>query len=137
MKKLSEYTRSVQLEMLLADPHCVDGHSLGDYTQEEQARLDYAVLCSLRRKAYTEHVEKRMVVDPAVAGWAAAMAAKHGPKVRVWANAVSWVESLLIVRYGEAVEHWPEVFTEQDLDRAKRWAAGTIPSGVTLIEGKE
>ena len=132
-KKLSEYWRGVQLEMLLANPDLIAEHNLKDYTPEEQNRLDYTVLCALRRKAYSEHVAG-MEIDPQIQTWASSMAAKYGSKVRVYVNALPWVEALLVVRYGEAVEHWPTEFSEKDLNRAARWAAGQVPTYVKPIE---
>jgi hypothetical protein len=132
-RKLSEHTREIQLEMLLANPDLLSEQKLGDYTPDEQNRLDYTVLCALRRKAYGEYVGG-MLLDPVVRGWASAMAAKYGPKVRVHANALPWLEALLVVRYGEAIDHWPTELSEKDLNRAKEWALGKIPANVVLIE---
>jgi type 1 glutamine amidotransferase len=132
-KKLSEYKREEQLEMLLANPDLLAEHDLKDYTPDEQNRLDYTVLCALRRKAYSEHVAT-MDIDPKVKVWAAGMEAKHGPKVRVHVNPMPWIEALLVVRYGEAVGNWPAEFSEKDIARAVRWAAGEVPQGVKLIE---
>jgi len=107
--------------------------TLSDYTAEEQAKLAYPDLCKLRRQAYAAHAAT-IPVPAALDGWAATMTKRHGPKVQVWANQVPWIVALLVVRYGEAVDHWPAAFTDKDVDRAARWAQGDIPTGVSLVD---
>lgn len=106
--------------------------TLSDYSQEELARLPYPELCKLRRRAWEAHVAT-MNVPAELAGWAAEMAKRHGLKVQVWSNELPWLTALLVVRYGEAMECWPAAFSVQDIARARDWANGQIPGGVTLI----
>lgn len=108
--------------------------TLSDLTPAEQNALPYPELCRLRRQAYAAHAAT-MQVPEALTAWAATMERRHrNPKVQAWANQVPWLVALLIVRYGEAVEHWPDAFTEKDVQRAMEWAGGKIPVGIALIE---
>lgn len=79
---------------------------LRDHTAEEQLALSYAELCRLRREHWAEHVAS-MTVPSAITAWAAQMAAKYGPLVKVHGHhlhdhLVDWPTALMIVRYGEA-----------------------------------
>ena len=77
-----------------------------------------------------------LTMDPtkALSGWVAQMTARHGPKVRVHRGTYSFLAALGIARYGEAPDHWPAAFSEEDVIRAKRWLYnGNVPEGVTYI----
>lgn len=67
--------------------------------------------------------------------WAARMSVKYGEKVKVWHNVLDWVSALYVVRWGEAVEHWPDVLTEKDIQRAHDWEGGrgSIPNGLQYL----
>jgi len=55
--------------------------------------------------------------------------------VQVHANQLPWITALMVVRYGEAIDFWPDAFDEKDLDRAIEWKdKGRIPNGVKLID---
>lgn len=89
----------------------------------------YQVVLPSRRNAYALHVTQMAVPDDLNA-WVAWMTERHGPTVKVWHNTVPWLEALLVVRYGEAVEHWPAEFSEGDVLRAQEWSQGKLPNGV-------
>lgn len=119
---------------------------LEDHAPEELAALPYVELCALRRAAYRAHYAA-MDVNDAVVAWAAQMAAKYGPKVKVHANALPWPIALLVVRYGEAIhvldretgeekQFWPQLFTKDDVKKAQEWLAGQLNKDVVLLFGK-
>lgn len=92
----------------------------------------YRKLLELRKDAYAAAVEA-MHVDPAIKAWAERMATRTGPAVKVNHNTLPWIEALLVVRYGEAVEHWPAATTIADYGRAKDWEDGKeIPEPVRV-----
>lgn len=92
--------------------------------QPEKATIDgYRALIAARADAYAEHVAG-MSIDPAITGWAERMAQRYGPTVKVWHQTLPWVEALMVVRYGEAIEHWPDTMTTADLGRADDWEHG-------------
>jgi len=103
---------------------------------------DYEGVLAARRIAYAEHL-KAAHVDPALKAWAERMAVRDGPTVKVWHNDLPWLEALMVVRYGEAVEHWPSATTIADWGRATDWEAGKeIPFAVVRaatmnLSGKE
>jgi len=92
----------------------------------------YRKLLDLRAVAYAAAV-RVMHVDPAILAWAERMDARTGPTVKVHHNTVPWVQALLIVRYGEAVEHWPGATTVADHGRAMDWESGKeVPEPVRI-----
>jgi len=108
-----------------------------DYKPDELNELPYAQVLAIRQKAYAEHVAA-MPADEEIAAWAARMASKHGRFVQMWANTVDWPTALLILRWGEAPEHWPAEFGEDDVRRAVTWEAGTRRAeGVTYLGGEQ
>ncbi|MCS6297181.1 MAG: hypothetical protein H8K09_13175 [Nitrospira sp.] len=102
-------------------------------SSETQATMPYAELCVMRSSAFAEHVGA-MEVPTRLKEWAAIMQARYGRKVKVWhAVQTSWLVALMIVRYGEAIEHWPGAFSDDDVRRAVKWEQGEMPAGVTYI----
>ena len=90
----------------------------------------YRKLLELRAVAYAAAAQA-MYVDPAIRAWAERMEARTGPTVKVAHNTLPWVQALLVVRYGEAVEHWPGATTVADYGRALDWESGKeIPEPV-------
>ncbi len=128
---------------------------LADYSQDEQNTMPYGELCSLRRTAYEEFAST-MTVRSEVDEWARRMEFRHlnsgeyevwcdrnqivgndadkaqwSKTVGIWANRVSMVVALLIVRYGEAIDNWPNKFTDLDVARCHKWLVeGKIPGSV-------
>lgn len=100
---------------------------------EEQATMPYQDLCNMRTAAYGEHVAS-MSVPQRLKEFAALMQARYGSKMKVWhAVQTSWLVALCIVRYGEAVEHWPAEFSADDIARAIKWEQGETPSGIVYL----
>lgn len=97
-------------------------------------RREYFVwLHGLRRECFER---RAAAMDPtqALTDWVGQMTAQHGPLVQVFGISYSWPAALGVVRYGEAPDHWPAAFTEDDVHRAKRWLyQGAVPEGVTYI----
>jgi hypothetical protein len=92
----------------------------------------FAWLTPIREEAF----ERRAMALTGAANFApfvSAMATLHGPRVRVWRNTLSWLAALAVVRYGEALDHWPAAWSIEDLQRAQRWLDGKVPEGVTYI----
>lgn len=88
-------------------------------TDEQNATttLDgYKAMCELRRAAYREHVARMTISDDAQT-LIDQLEATYGPRVQVWHNVVSWPVAVMIARYGEALEHWPDEFTADDVRR--------------------
>lgn len=93
---------------------------------------EYKDVLAARRIAYAAHV-KGMTVDPALRAWAERMSTR-GKTVRVWHQDLPWLEALMVIRYGEAidgvdakgekVQHWPSAFAIADYGRAKDWEEG-------------
>lgn len=98
---------------------------------DEHHALTRPKLLALRRSVYAEHV-RQMTVRPEVQRWAATMAALHPNGAKVWDNRLSWIEALLVVRYGEDTRHWPQTFSDGDVARAQAWLQQEkIPTGVS------
>jgi hypothetical protein len=92
----------------------------------------YRKLLELRKDAYAAAVEV-MSIDPAIRQWAERMTLRFGHSVKVHHNTLPWVQALLVVRYGEAVEHWPGATTVADYGRAMDWESGkAIPEPVRV-----
>ncbi len=102
---------------------------------EKQNEMPYDELVTLRANAFEEHVAA-MPLPQVLKEWAALMQARYGDQVRVHLVTYrSWLVALMVVRYGEAIEHWSGKFTEEDCSRAVAWAHGKIPYGVNTAIG--
>ncbi len=99
---------------------------------DEQEQMGRPKLLALRRSVYAEHV-RQMMVSPEITQWATKMDVLHPQGVQVWENKLNWIEALLVVRYGEDVRHWPQMFGDGDLDRANKWLLGKHPAGSRLL----
>jgi len=100
---------------------------------DERTAKEYARVCCERARAYTAHLQT-MALPAYLHVWAAEMTAKHQKSlVKVHHNYLPWIQALLVVRYGEAVEHWPATVTEQDIERAREWKRGAnVPKAVSI-----
>lgn len=102
---------------------------------------DYNKVLATRKRQYKEHISKMAFIDPALHAWAERMSAKHGSMVKVWHNQLDWLSALMVVRYGEAIEHWPQGTSVADHGCSQEWESGNIPYSVevasTLTLGKE
>ena len=84
----------------------------------------------LLKETYVDLTNK-IPVPKVLQEWAGYMTAKYGPTVKVHQCMYdNWLTALLIVRYGEAIHHWPSEYTESDIQRAARWFHGAQPEGV-------
>ena len=127
---------------------------LSDYTQAEQNELDYAELCKLRAAAFIEQTEK-MAVPDALEQWSRKMEyralnsgvydewcekndimpsdaekARWAKTTGVHAHRIPHLAALMVVRYGEALDFWPDEFSEADIKRAQDWLDGKTPDAV-------
>jgi hypothetical protein len=101
-------------------------------TMDEATAKAYAALCIERARGYAARLTT-MTIPLYLTTWAAQMAATHGvAEVKVHHNYLPWLAAFFVVRYGEAVEHWPETISEKDLERARKWKQGRQPSVVTM-----
>jgi hypothetical protein len=99
--------------------------------QEDQNSMPYAKLLDLRHAAYKDHMGTHEIPTELVA-WDGMMRAKYGNHIKVHHNVYdSFLVALMVVRYGEAVEYWPDKFSEEDLKRADAWQRGSTPYGVS------
>lgn len=97
---------------------------------DEQIALGPAGIAKLRRAAWREHAEA--IATDASRAWASQMAAKYGPAVKVWHNALSWPEAYLVGRYGEDVEQWPGSYTSDDTARMAQ-LVGSLSTAPSLV----
>lgn len=98
---------------------------------------EYREVCRLRCEAFAEHLAAMESPPDELRRWAAFMFAYHGPRVRVHRIVYdNWLVALLVVRYGEALYHWPQAFSEGDLARAKRWQEGQTPKPVQYVSAE-
>lgn len=102
---------------------------------DEQERLPREQLLALRRSCYGEHL-RQMLMRPEIAQWATTMEVLHPGGVQIWENRLSWIEALLVARYGEDTRHWPQTFSDGDVDRARRWLAGQTPAGARIVQSE-
>lgn len=86
----------------------------------------YMQLAGMRRAAYREHVAA-MTIAPSMGALIEQLTQRHGERVKVWHNVVSWPVALMIARYGEAPEHWPTEFTADDERRVQNLLSGRMP----------
>ncbi len=83
-----------------------------------------------------EKLSSAIAVPSELQEWVGYMKVKYGEVVKVHQSKyTSWIIALLIVRYGEAETHWPDKFSEADIQRAARWFQGECPEGVSYITG--
>ncbi len=87
------------------------------------------------REIECEEKLKGIIVPPPLREWAAVMTVRTGSEtVKVGHNQLPWITALLVVRYGEATNHWPAAFTPDDLKRAYGWQQGRIPGRVAWAQ---
>lgn len=106
---------------------------MANRTMDEANAKAYAATCLERARAYAAHLTV-MELPPYLKVWATDMAASSGKNlVKAHHNYLPWLAAFLVVRYGEAVEHWPVALTELDLERAHDWKIGKrVPTVVTV-----
>lgn len=93
-------------------------------TMDEATAQAYAAVCIERARAYQAKIQA-MTIPLYLTVWASEMAAQTGKAVvKVHHNYLPWLAALLVARYGEAVEHWPETTSADDLKRAREWKTG-------------
>jgi hypothetical protein len=92
----------------------------------------YALICLTRARAYAAHIQT-MSIQRSMREWASDMGDQTGKRrILVYHNELDWLAAFLVVRYGEAVTHWPQTLTEKDLKRARDWKSGkNVPKQVT------
>lgn len=117
----------------------------------------YVAVVQARLDAYAAHMATMTEVPAALVAWAGVMTAKYGPRVgmhfvgndevvidgmyirEMKDFSYDWLTALMVVRYGEEPDGakvtgdhngWPTSFSEDDVARAQRWAAGDHPYGV-------
>lgn len=118
----AEQTLAFQIEDELLDVKAMDAQSV----------KGYAALCIERARAYAAHFAT-MDLHPYLLLWSAEMEKKYGrATVKVHHNYLPWLSALMVVRYGEAVEHWPVEATEKDVEKARAWRRGAQPPAVTI-----
>lgn len=123
---LTDMTDTEQVTLFRIEDELV---AKGVMTKENAS--EYAKVCIERARAYAAHI-KAMTVPTYLWVWAADMAAaSQKPVVKCHHNYLPWLETFMVVRYGEAVEHWPMTLTQDDIKRARDWKAGArVPNVV-------
>lgn len=88
----------------------------------------------LRQECFERRV-RQMDPEGKLEQWEADMTAKYQtPRVMIFAHEYTWLAALGVARYGEAPDHWPDRFTDEDVVRAKRWLYnGNAPEGTTYL----
>lgn len=118
----AEQTLAFQIEDELLDGQIMDPQSV----------KGYAAVCIERARAYAAHFAT-MDIHPYLILWSVEMEKKYGrTTVKVHHNYLPWLSALMVVRYGEAVEHWPAVASEKDVEKARAWRRGAQPPAVSL-----
>jgi hypothetical protein len=118
----AEQTLAFQIEDELLDAQAMDPQSV----------KGYAAVCIERARAFAAHFAT-MEIHPYLLVWSAEMEKKHKrTTVKCHHNHLPWLSALMVVRYGEAVEHWPAAVSEKDIEKARAWRRGAQPSTVSL-----
>lgn len=97
-------------------------------TMDESTAEKYAGLCIERARQYEAKLSA-MTLPLYLTVWAKEMAAKHGKTmIKAHHNYLPWIAAFLVSRYGEAVQSWPDVLSERDLQRAREWKTKGLPA---------
>ena len=88
-------------------------------------KLPYEELCACRRLAWEKFMENVKIPLP-MAEFFALMKQAHGGELGVLRGRhfLPWATAYMVIMYGEAVAHWPDEFTDSDLERLENWRAG-------------
>lgn len=108
------------LERFMASP---EGLRLEDLSVEDERDLPYSIKLDMRATAYQARVAA-MTIPAELQRWAALMAKRYGPLVKIHLNTLPWLEALMVARHGEEPSSWPEAFTTDDVHRALAWMKG-------------
>jgi len=96
-------------------------------TMDEAAAKEYSAICIERARTYQAKMAT-MQIPLYLTVWAADMQSRTGKAfVKAHHNYLPWIAALLVSRYGETGEHWPETVTEKDLQRARDWKLKGLP----------
>lgn len=110
----------------------IEDELVANRTMDEATAKGYAAVCIERARAYAEKIGA-MTIPLYLQVWANEMAASHGTaEIKVHHNYLPWLAALLVTRYGEAVEHWPNTCSEDDLRRAREWKTKGLPRVVAV-----
>lgn len=94
--------------------------------------LPYRKLLAIRRDAYEEAI-KHVTMAPELAEWVKQMTMLHkSPTVPCWWQRLPWLTALMVGRFGEAPEKWPDRLNGEDVRRAREWMAGNLPEAVAF-----
>lgn len=125
MLTLAEMTQHEQVRCFQIEDELTASRAMDEATAKA-----YAVTCIERARAYDAKIQT-MTIGLYLTTWALEMAARRGKTVvKVHHNYLPWLAGLLVTRYGEAVDSWPAVTSEDDLRRAREWKTKGIPSVV-------
>lgn len=80
-------------------------------------------------KKYVDRIVA-MTVPSELQVWEQHMKQQYGERVPVWSNKLPPLAALMVIRHGEDVSKWPAEFSDQDVQRARTWAAGETPKAV-------
>lgn len=95
---------------------------------------EYVLTCIMRARSYAAHLQV-MTIPLYLREWVKTMIQASGKtRLIVHHNELSWLEAFMVVRYGEAVEHWPMTLTKEDVERAHKWKNGKIPGAIMMEE---
>lgn len=127
MLTMQELTEAEQvLAFKIEDELVVSG------TMDEATAKAYAVVCIERARAYAEKI-RAMTIPLYLRTWASEMAVRHATtEIKVHHNYLPWLAALLVTRYGEAVEHWPDACSDEDVRRAREWKTKGLPRVVAV-----
>lgn len=128
MLTITEMTEQEQVLLFKIEDELVSNRTMDEATAKQ-----YAATCIERARAYATRL-MTMSVPLYIQTWAVEMAVATGKTViKVHHNYLPWLAAFLVVRYGEAVEHWPDSLTEKDLQRARDWKAGKDVPTVVVV----
>lgn len=101
--------------------------------EQELSKLGPQAVFEDRAKRWAQKLS-RMTIPPQIRTWAGKMEELHGrPNVIVGFQVLNWITALLVVRYGEAEDYWPDIFYEDDVQRAREWLNGATPARVRYL----
>lgn len=126
---------------------------LTDFSEAERLKLPFPDLTALRREAF-ESAVLNYKPDPRLDEWARRMTRRykssvvgihaHGGTVQfpppynigVNGSPLTWKAALFVAIFGETIEKWPIMLTEDVIVRARAWELGKIPEGVVMPESE-
>ena len=99
---------------------------------DDQRVMPQTKLFAYRAAVFTE-AAKHVQVPAEITQWAADMTMVSGKATtRCWWSEYPWIVALLVARFGENPEKWPDRLNGDDVRRAREWMAGDAPEAIAF-----